>query len=49
VHNEEFHDLLSFIPHLLLQVIEFGRMKLAEKLARTEYMVNSCRLSVGKR
>jgi len=49
--NEELHDLLSFLPYLLIKVIEFGRLKSAEKLARTEYscMVNSCKLSVGKR
>jgi hypothetical protein len=48
VHNEELRGLLPFIPHLFFKVIEFGMMKSAEKLARTEYMVNACGLSFGK-
>ena len=49
VRNEKLRDLLSFLSHLSIKVVEFGRMKSAEKVARTECMVNSCRFSVGKR
>lgn len=30
VHNEKLHDVMSFLPHILLKVIELGRMKSAE-------------------
>jgi hypothetical protein len=42
VHNEGLHNVMSFLPHTLLKMIELRRMKSAEKLARTEYVVNAC-------
>ena len=30
--------MLSFLPHLLIKVIEFRRLKWAEILTRTEYI-----------